>query len=313
MTKKEFFRALSYGFGRTLIGICDAGARVVPLSFLYWFANAIGFLGYHLAFKHRGIAIESLTRAFGAAAPDKEIRRICRECFNTMSGAAVEFFMFMRYPERIRRFVEIEGLENLEKALSKGKGVVAISAHFGSFPLLLSRLSLEGYKVNTMLRHMRDKGLDQLFEKKRDMMRVGSVYTQPRQECVNDSLRVLRNNEVLFVQLDQNFGTAGVFVDFFGAKAATATGPIIFSRRTGAPIVPMFIYRVRGPHHKIVIEPEVPFQEGLGKEGTVLTMVQKLTDIIEQYIRKYPHEWGWIHKRWKARPKEEKQFGGTSL
>ncbi|HAJ57270.1 MAG TPA: hypothetical protein DCL35_05815 [Candidatus Omnitrophica bacterium] len=307
MTKKEFFRVLSYGFGRTIIGICDAAAKIVPLSFLYAFANVIGFLGYHLAFKHRGIAIESLSRAFGKEKSTQEINRICRECFNTMAYAAVEFFMFMRHPDRIRDLVEIEGLENLKKALSKGKGVVAISAHFGSFPLLLSKLSLEGCKVNTMLRHMRDKGLDQLFEKKRDKMGVGSVYTQPRQQCVNDSLRVLRNNEVLFVQLDQNFGTAGVFVDFFGVKAATATGPIIFSKRTGAPIVPMFIYRVKGPRHKIVIEPEVPFEEGLDKEEALLATVQKLTGIIELYIRRFPHEWGWIHKRWKARPKQEKQ------
>jgi KDO2-lipid IV(A) lauroyltransferase len=305
MTKKEFFRVLSYGFGRVLIGFCDAAAQVVPLSFLYGVANAIGFMGYTFARRHRRIAVASLTMAFGNKKSKKEIERICRECFNTMAASAVEFFMFMRYPERIRKLVTIEGLEYLDKALAQGKGVVAVSAHFGSFPLLLSRISLEGYKIHSMLRHMRDAGLDKLFEKKRDMMRVGSVYTQPRAACVNDSLRVLRNNEILFVQLDQNFGTAGVFVDFFGLKAATATGPIIFSMRTGAPIVPMFICRLKGPRHKIIIEPEVPFQQGLDKEATVLKMVQDLTTLIERYICKYPHEWGWIHKRWKARPKEE--------
>jgi KDO2-lipid IV(A) lauroyltransferase len=305
MTRKEFFRRFSYGFGRLLIGFCDAGARVVPLPLLYGFANFLGFIGYHLAFKHRRIAIESLTRAFGKEKSRRQIEKICRECFNMMASSAVEFFMFMRYPERIRKFVKIEGLQNLDKALALGKGVVAVSAHFGSFPLLVSRLSLEGYKVSTMMRHMRDMGLDKFFEKKREKMRVGSIYTQPRKECVDGSLRVLRNNEILFVQMDQNFGTAGVFVDFFGVKAATATGPIIFSMRTGAPIVPMFIYRTKGAHHKISIEPEVPFEEGSSKDETILKMVQELTILIERYIRKYPHEWGWIHKRWKARPKEE--------
>ena len=303
MTKKEFFRALSYGFGRALIGFCDTGARVMPLSWLYWFANMLGFLGYKCGVRHRRIAIESLTRAFGAQKTKKEIKEICRACFNTMAGSAVEFFMFMRYPERVRKFVKIEGAEHLDHALAQGKGVVAISAHFGSFPLLVTRLALEGYKVSTMLRHMRDKGLDKFFEKKRDTMRVGSVYTQPRDKCVTDSLRLLRNNEILFVQLDQNFGTAGVFVDFFGQKAATATGPIIFSMRTGAPIVPMFIFRVKGPKHKIVILPEVPWESLASKDETVHRMVQNLTTLIEDYIRKYPHEWGWIHKRWKAQPK----------
>ncbi|OIO36886.1 MAG: hypothetical protein AUJ74_00640 [Candidatus Omnitrophica bacterium CG1_02_44_16] len=305
MTKKDFFRALSYGLGRVGIGICDFGALVMPLPFLYGFANSLGYLGYCFARRHRSIAIESLTKAFGKEKSSEEVERIARECFNAMAGTAVEFFMFMRYPKRIKSFVEIQGLEHLDRALAKGKGVVAISAHFGSFPLLLSRLALEGYKVHTILRHMRDAKLDKLFEEKRDCMRVGSIYTQPRAECVSKSLKALRDNEIIFVQLDQNFGTGGVFVDFFGTKAATATGPIVFSMRTGAPLVPMFIYRVKGARHKIVIEPGLDVAEEGSREERMLDAVTKLTMLIEAYIRKYPHEWGWIHKRWKARPKEE--------
>ncbi len=305
MDRKQFFRTISYGLGRVGIGICDFGAKTVPLFLLYGFANFMGGVGFRLASKHRRIAIESLTMAFGSEKSEKEIEKIARQCFTTMASAAVEFFMFMRYPERIRRFVEIEGLQHLNDALAKGKGVVAVSAHFGSFPLLLSRLALEGYKVHTMLRHMRDEKLDKLFERKRDNMRVGSIYTQPRQQCVTSSLQALRSNEILFVQLDQNFGTGGVFVDFFGVKAATATGPIIFSLRTGAPIVPMFIYRVSGPRHKIVIEPGTQIEQGGDKQEKVTRTVERLTALIESYIRKYPHEWGWIHKRWKARPKDE--------
>jgi KDO2-lipid IV(A) lauroyltransferase len=312
MTKKEFFRWFSYGFGRLAIGLCDIGAQIVPLSFLYGFANFLAWAGYRIATKQRQIAIESLTKVFGDKKSKQEIEKIAYECFFSMTGTAVEFFMFMKHPQRIRQYVEIQGLENLKKALAKGKGVVAVSAHFGSFPLLLSRLSQEGYKVHAVLRHMRDQKLDQLFEDKRDFMHVGSIYTQPRQECVNKSLGALRNNEILFVQLDQNFGTAGVFVDFFGVKAATATGPIIFSMRTGAPLVPMFIYRLEGPHHKIVIEPEVAIEDKGERNERIINAVQKVTTIIEEYIRRYPNEWGWIHKRWKARPKDEKKVASLN-
>jgi len=305
MRKKDFFRKLSYGAGRCLIGLCDAAACVVPLSLLYAFARTMAFLGFRLARRHRAIAMDSLTRAFGEEKTPQEIRAIAEECFYSMMGMVVEFFMFMKHPERIRKFVSIEGLEHLDAALSKGRGVVAISAHFGSFPLLLSRLAQEGYGIHSVLRHMRDKGLDKLFEEKRHGMNVGSVYTQPRQECVNESLRVLRKNEILFVQLDQNFGTAGIFVDFFGVKAATATGPVIFSLRTGAPLVPMFIQRIEGPRHHIVILPPLEIDPKREKEEAIHDVVQELTKLIEGYIRKYPHEWGWIHKRWKARPKGE--------
>jgi len=307
MTRKEFCRWMAYSSGRVVIGFCDFAGSVVPFGFLYAFGRFFGWAGYTFAVKHKRIAIESLTRAFGKEKTPQEIRRICRECFNSMAYAAVEFFKFMKHPERIAKFVDIEGVENLKKALAEGKGVVAISAHFGSFPLLLSRLAQEGFKVNAVMRHMRDQKLDELFEDKRRVMRVGSIYTQPRTTCVSDSLKVLRDNEVLFVQLDQNFGTGGVFVDFFGVKAATATGPIVFSMRTGAPIVPMFIYRLGGPRHRIVVEPPIHLEESGTKSERLLGAVERLTALIERYIRKYPHEWGWIHKRWKARPKEERE------
>lgn len=302
--KKGFVRWISYRMARLGIGICDVGAQVVPLSFLYAFAELIGWCGYHFARKHRKIAIDSLTMAFGKEKSVHEIERIAQDCFSSMAKAAVEFFMFMRHPERIKKFVQIEGLQYLDEALRKGKGVVALSAHFGSFPLLLSRLALAGYPISSVLRRMRDIRLDMLFEKKREKMGVGSIYTQPRNECVSKCLQSLRNNEIVFIQLDQNFGTGGVFVDFFGVKAATATGPIVFAVRTGAAIVPMFIHRVKGVKHKIVIKPPLTIhKDTMGKENLVTT-VAEFTLMIENYIRKYPHEWGWIHKRWKARPKE---------
>lgn len=305
MTKKDFFRKLSYGFGRAAIGCCDFGARVVPLSFLYGFANVLAWIMYHFAVKQRRVALESLCMAMGQDKTHRELEAIARRCFFTMAGTAVEFFMFMRHPGRIMKFVVVEGLEYLDQALARGRGVVAVSAHFGSFPLLLSRLALGGYKIHSLMRHMRDMGLDKFFEKKRDRMGVGSIYTQPRQECVNSTLKALRNNEIVFIQLDQNFGTGGVFVNFFGVKAATATGPVVFSQRTGAPLVPMFITRIEGPRHKITILPPLELDGALGKDEAVVSMIQSLTSLIEGYIRRYPHEWGWIHKRWKARPKDE--------
>ncbi|MFH0876946.1 MAG: lysophospholipid acyltransferase family protein [Candidatus Omnitrophota bacterium] len=309
--QKEFSRRLSFKLGRIGIGFCEGVACFIPLSLLYHFTSALAAIGYRLAGRQRRIARESLAMAFGQEKSPQEIERIARRCFFSMVSTGVEFFMFMRHPERIRQYIQIEGLQYLDQALAQKKGVVALSGHFGSFPLLLSLLAMDGYKIHTVLRRMRDQNLDQFFEKKRNALGVGSIYTQPRQQCVKKSLQVLRDNEILFVQLDQNFGTGGVFVDFFGKKAATATGPIVFSMRTGAPIVPMFIVRLKGPRHKIVIEPPMEVgAEGTGEERLIGAVAQ-FTALIERYVRAYPHEWGWIHKRWKARPKEEEKGGGS--
>ena len=137
---------------------------------------------------------------------------------------------------------------------------------------------------------------------KREKFKVKTIYSQPRKECVDLTIRALRNNEVVFIPIDQNFGTAGVFVDFFGQKAATATGPVVFAERTKAGILPCFIIRQADNTHKIICEPAIELVEGRDSQETIALNIQKLTNIIEAYIRKYPAEWGWIHRRWKSRP-----------
>jgi KDO2-lipid IV(A) lauroyltransferase len=158
------------------------------------------------------------------------------------------------------------------------------------------------------MRPMRDSRMERLFVAKRRQLKIKTIYSQPRQVCVEDSLRSLRNNELLFLPIDQNFGTGGVFVDFFGRKAATATGPVVLARRTGAALIPCFIVRQKDDRHKIILESPLDLKEGSSPQETVTINIQRLTNIIETYIRRYPAEWGWIHRRWKSKP--NKKGGG---
>ena len=121
--------------------------------------------------------------------------------------------------------------------------------------------------------------------------------------AVTDSLKVLRDNEILFIPIDQNFGSdGGVFVNFFGQKAATATGPVVFANRTKAPIIPMFIIHEDEDRHKVIIEPPLVLEEGRDEKETLYINTSKLTNLIEHYIRLYPYEWAWMHRRWKSKP-----------
>ena len=110
--------------------------------------------------------------------------------------------------------------------------------------------------------------------------------------------------------MDQNYGTDGrVFVDFFGQKAATAAGPVVFSCRTQAPILPVFIMRQVDGRHRDVIEPPVTLDRCGNEQENIVQNVAKLTKIIEMHIRKNPHMWGgWMHKRWKSRTIEEQSL-----
>jgi len=198
------------------------------------------------------------------------------------------------------------GQQHLDQALARGKGVILVSAHFGNFPLLLARLSRAGYTSGGIMRPMRDQRVEKLFLSQRKRYNIRTIYSQPRNVCVDTTIRALRNNEIIFIPIDQNFGTGGVFVDFFGRKAATATGPVVLAQRTGAALLPCFIVRQPDDTHAIFFEPPLVLTEGKDSRETVALNIQRLTGIIEHYIRLYPAEWGWIHRRWKSRPNPEK-------
>ncbi|MDD5097090.1 MAG: lysophospholipid acyltransferase family protein [Candidatus Omnitrophica bacterium] len=302
MDSKKLLKSLNRFLAWFGLNTCLGIVRVIPASYLYAFANNIASLAFIFAAKQRKIALNSLSIAFGQEKSPAEIKKIAKDCFVYMAKSAVELMFLMDKPFLLKERTAIVGKENLDKALACGNGVILVSAHFGNFPLLLGRLAMDGYKAGGIMRPMRDAGVEKIFLKKRDKFGVKTIYSQPRNECVNNTISALRNNELVFIPIDQNFGTAGVFVNFFGKKAATATGPVILAQRTKAALVPCFILRVPGDKHKIIFEPALELKEGQDVQDTILINIQRLTDIIEFYIRKYPAEWGWIHRRWKSKP-----------
>ncbi len=303
MDSKKIKKNIGRFFSRQLLYLCTLVTKVMPSQWLYCFAKSIAFLGFIFVTKQRKIAIEGLSIAFGKDKTGEEIEKIVKECFSYMAKSAVELLFLLDRPRLLKGRVEIEGKENLDAALSAGKGVILVSAHFGNFPLMLAKLGLEGYCVSGVMRHMRDSRVEKILFKRRQEYAVKTIYTQPRKECVDAIIKTLRNNELVFLLMDQNFGTGGVFVDFFGRKAATATGPVVFAQRTEASLVPCFIIRQKDDTHKIIFEPALRLEKGKIAQETIIINIQKLTGIIEVYIRKYPAEWGWIHRRWKTQMK----------
>lgn len=278
-------------------------AARLPLGVLRAVMGVLMAIAFHFIIKQRKIAQESLTIAFGSEKSPQEINRIVKDCFENLGKGMVEMLYFMNHPRKVFEKVSFEGQGHLDRALKEGHGVIAVTAHFGNFPLMMLYCALSGYPTNAIIRPARDQVLEEYLLRKRIEIGLKTVYAIPRKDCVSHSLKALRNNELLFIPLDQNFGgDGGVFVDFFGQKAATATGPIIFALRTRAPILLMFIVRVREDHHKIIIEAPLILEDRAGEEEMISVNTAKITGLIEQYVRRYPHEWGWMHRRWKSRP-----------
>ena len=279
---------------------------LLPLKFIFWLSDGLLSIGYATLIDMRKIAKETLTTAFGKEKTEDEIDQIMRDCCFNLGRGYIEMFCYIQRPKLLLKKLHLsEGSrENLDCAIKENKGVVGISAHFGCFPLMLLHLLQLGYPIHTILRPNRDPIMEQSFTKHRSRMNFKTILSLPRYSCVRQSLKVLHNKEVVVVLMDQNTEEkkSGIFVDFFGQKAGTATGAVTFAMRTGSPILPMFTVRDGKDSHKIIIEPHFYLEIKPTEEETLQYNVQRITNIIEKYIRQYPSEWGWMNKRWKSKP-----------
>ena len=307
MKSREYLRILTRATGR------------ITLQFFSWFFNRLPYgmvrvltrvlisVAFCFVRKLRVVAEKNLYFAFGKEKNAREIQTITRQCFKNVGHGMIEMLYFMEHPVLIKSRVSFEGKKHLEAAMANGKGVIAVTAHFGNFPLMMLRCIKEGYNTHVIVRSMRDPKFEEFVTRKRKAVGLNTIHSLPRRKCVKSSLDALKNKDLLFIPLDQNFGSkGGVFVDFFGRKAATATGPVVFARRSGAVILPIFIARKKDGTHKIMIEPPLKLQEGKNDADSNLINTARITQIIEKYIRKYPEEWGWMHRRWKSRPQTKK-------
>lgn len=272
--------------------------KLIPLKWIRFFSKILGTLVFKLDQKQRKRALASLKIAF----PDKnEIwhQGIAKKFFIEMLGMPLETLYYLKTPEKLVE-VEVEGKEYLDLALEKGKGVIGLTAHMGYFPIMHLKLAYMGYSLNVMTRPIRDTRIGNYFNLLRKRANIKTIYSLPKREAVEKTIKALRRNELVIIQMDQDYGADGVMVEFFGKLASTPYGPIMFSLRTGSCLLPMIIVRQNTEKHKLIIFPELMLDKAQDKEDTIKLNILKYNRLLEGWIRAYPYQWGWIHQRWKS-------------
>jgi len=274
--------------------------RFSPRGISYFLGSILSRVYYFAARKNRNIALMNLKSAIGNLFSLEEMKKIAKESFNTMGHIVLDTVRYKDFSKKqLADSIEIQGIENLEKALSRGKGVIGISAHLGSFTLMGGLLTSMGYKSTFVARHARNKRVEKIMMGFCRQSGQKVIFNRPIITCMRRCIQVLSRNNVLIIEMDQNFGTEGLQINFFGKPAMVASGPIKLAISSQAAIVPMFIIRKPNNRHILKIEPQVQMDISGDMEIDVKLNLQKTIDIIESYIRKYPGQWvNWIHKQW---------------
>src|SRR5437763_13273290 len=226
--------------------------------------------------------------------------------FTSLGRQLAEFCQFPRYTlENIDEVVVYEHLENYERAYARGKGVLFLTAHFGGWELSAVAHSLHGHRVNIVMRPMDNPFLDRMLQNYRTMH---GNKTVAKDDSVRGLLAAMKAGETVGILMDTNMTPPqGVFVDFFGMAACTASGLARIALRTDAAVVPGFtIWDPELKRYRLRFDPAVELVRTGNLEADIVANTQKFTKVIEKYVQNYPDQWLWVHRRWKTRPEGEK-------
>jgi Lauroyl/myristoyl acyltransferase len=205
--------------------------------------------------------------------------------------------------ENIHRLVTIVGREYLEEALGYGKGVIVAAAHSGNWELQGAALALYGFPMVGVAQKQTNAAMDKFINEYRTKTGMHITY----KTGVREMIKLLGEGKIIGLIMDQDARSKGVFVDFFGRVASTPSGAAALARIKDAPIVPMFITENTDGTHTILVHPLIWVTKTADRDQDIKVTTQELNHRIEQHIRAYPHEWFWLHNRWKTRPPAEEQ------
>ena len=268
-----------------------AGARTA--AFLFWMRAPL-----------RRAAAENLKLAF----PEwtgKQRRAAIRGMVKQLGWMAAEFAHFPKLTRNnIDRVVLLEGFENFAGAKARGKGVLFLTGHMSAWELAPFAQALFGNPLHFLVRPVDNPRVDALITKYRCLSGNRPIDKNQSARVV---LKVLRENGTVGILADQNTQlTEGVFVDFFGVPACTTAGLARFALHTGASVVPVFLHWDHANRkYRLCFYPEVELLRTGDDTADVRENTQRFTRTIENYVRRYPDQWLWVHRRWKTRPPGE--------
>jgi KDO2-lipid IV(A) lauroyltransferase len=277
--------------------------RRLPRRATLALGRALGRMYGDLDRRHVAIAATNLRHAF----PHWDERRTLR----TARGVYAHFgsvlldilWLRSRTPDQIRSLIEVRGAEHAERVLAAGKGALWVTGHLGNWELHGVGHGLFFGPIHVVARPLDNPGLDRRLCEVRTMAGNTVIY---KQRALAQILRTLRDGGGIAILIDQNIQAGdGIFVDFFGRKAATTTVAAALAVKTGCALVPCRTELLPDGRYRLTYAPAVEWTPSGDRQADIARLTQRLTTQLEEWVRETPEQWLWLHRRWKTRPPAE--------
>jgi KDO2-lipid IV(A) lauroyltransferase len=267
-------------------------------------AGLLAALVYRLMGRLRRVGERNLALAMGEL-PLPEREHILRGVYRHLGWQLVEFCRMRRYTRaNIQTWIRTEGLEHYLSARERGKGVLILTGHLGAWELSSFCHSLMGYPMGMVIRRLDNRRLDEFVNGIRCMHGNRVLH---KDDFARGLLTAMRAGETVGILMDTNMTPPqGIFVEFFGRPACTASGLARVALKTGAAVVPGFmVWEPAEKKYVLHFGPELALARSGDDDADVLAATQMCAQATEQWVRNYADQWLWIHRRWKTRPAGE--------
>jgi KDO2-lipid IV(A) lauroyltransferase len=281
---------------RALGGMTRGSARLL--------AGGLAFAVYLSFGRLRRVGWRNLELAFPEQS-SKEKRAVIRGVYRHLGWQLVEFCRMARYtPENTRGWMRTEGLDHYLAAQARGKGVLIVTGHLGAWELSSFYHSLMGYPMSMVIRPLDNRRLDAFVNRIRCLHGNRVI---DKDDFGRALLLAMRARQTVGILMDTNMTPPqGEFVKFFGVEACTGTGLAHMARKTGAAVLPGFMLWEQAERRYVLhFGPRIEIPHTTDAAADILAATQLCTSVIESWIRRYPDQWLWIHRRWKTRPPGE--------
>ncbi len=291
---------LEYAIVRALVALLGS----MPRSVARGLGAGVGAAAYLSLRRLHNVGLRNLELAFPEkSAADRE--RILRRLYRNLGWLLAEFCQMPRYTrESTQRFLRYEGLENFLAAQARGKGVLIVTGHLGAWELSSYYHSLMGHPMSIVIRRLDNERVDRLVNSIRCLHGNRILH---KNDFARGLLAAMRHGESVGILMDTNMTPPqGVFVPYFGRQAYTASGLARVALKTGAAVLPGFmLWEETERKYVLRFGEEIPLVATGDDEADALANTARFTAVIEDWVRRYPEQWLWVHRRWKTRPEGE--------
>ena len=271
---------------------------VLPLSFTYSLAKGLGSFVYHVVGFRKQVVLDNLHTAFGNEKTAAEIAELACQTYQNIAMSFIELMVSPKLIDSVLHMIEVKHIEVVHRLLKKGHGLIMVSGHLGNWELQgAAAAAIIKAPVTVAATKQSNPYINRFITRQRNDLGMVVAGSKGARKLL---LKALKNHEAIGLVADQNAGRDAVFVDFFGKLAATQPGPAQLALKYKTPIVVGAAIRTEPGKFKILHQ-EVEIED----HDTIETLTQRHVKVLEGFIRQYPEQYFWLHRRWKRRPEGE--------